>query len=161
MNPALGHLRVFEVELDQDRVAAETTGYQAHGAAAAEGIENNATDRAPRLDARLDQLGRERGEVGIGICVGRDRPDVAQVRAYFGWGAFDSLSAGVVYALREFPSELWDEESLCRDLTNQQHHVGSAWLSPCQSRKDRHNLAVRSSVPECQRHTPKVWRGGY
>src|SRR5260370_41203129 len=76
---ALGHGDVIGVEFDQDGIALETIGDESGGAGAAERIEHGSARRAAGLDARLDQLGREGGEVGFREGRGGDGPDRALV----------------------------------------------------------------------------------
>jgi hypothetical protein len=74
-DPALGHRRIFGIELDQDGVAAETIGNESRGAGATKRVKDSASLGAASEDAGLDQGGRKRREMRLWQGFARNRPD--------------------------------------------------------------------------------------
>jgi hypothetical protein len=73
------HVGIGRIQFDQDRVALQAISDEAGRASAAERVEHRPADRAAGLDAGLDQVGREGGEVRLAEGLRRDGPDAALV----------------------------------------------------------------------------------
>src|SRR5262245_43246969 len=80
-NSFLRHLAVFGDAVDSEKIAAEAASYEGNGAAADEGIENQAALGAAGEDAGFDKRFREDGEVGVAEFGEGDRPNGAFVAA--------------------------------------------------------------------------------
>src|SRR2546422_290436 len=81
--PLAGQIAILRIKLDADATAAQLQGNQPSGAAAEEWIEHQAARWAAGEDARLDEIRRERGKVGVRVSAGCHRPHVALVPYQF------------------------------------------------------------------------------
>ena len=80
--PVLDHGGIGRIEFDQQRIALQPIGYHAGRACACERVEHGAPARTSGLDARLDQVGRESGEMSFAEGMAGDFPDAALVAGF-------------------------------------------------------------------------------